>query len=209
MKKFDLPDNLKQAYNLLKINIRKRLKELYAISEQDIFYELCFCLCTPQSKARNAIIVEEKLRKRNFFKQNFNPIDILRESSHYIRFHQQKSNNLLSAKDKFDIIKSMLKQDIPTFEKRLWLVRNIRGLGMKESSHFLRNIGYRHLAILDRHILKHLVLCGVYDDIPKITSITKYHEIESNFKEFSKKVNISIDELDLLFWSYETGQILK
>lgn len=209
MKKFQLPDNLQHSYNLLKKRIKNRLKELIATNERDIFYELCFCLCTSQSKAKNAVIVEKELRERNFFERTFNPIDILRNSNHYIRFHQQKSKNLLLAKDNFNKIIEILQLDISALEKRLLLAKNVRGLGMKESSHFLRNIGYRGLAILDRHILKHLVLCGIYKEIPKITSISKYIEIETTFQKFSKKVNISIDELDLLFWSYETGEILK
>ncbi|MFI5201154.1 MAG: DNA lyase, partial [Candidatus Kapaibacterium sp.] len=80
---------------------------------------------------------------------------------------------------------------------------------MKEASHFLRNIGVRGLAILDRHILKHLKRLGVIKLIP--TSLTKkrYLEIEKRWKKFADRVGISIDELDLLFWSIETGEIRK
>ena len=94
-------------------------------------------------------------------------------------------------------------------EKRILLVGTIDGMGMKEASHFLRNIGYCGLAILDRHILKHLVLCHVYDELPKIGSAKKYLEIEAMFSEFCDMFGIPIDEMDLLFWSYETGVILK
>jgi len=94
-------------------------------------------------------------------------------------------------------------------DKRLWLLENVNGFGLKECSHFLRNIGYRNLAILDRHVLKHLVFCDVLKEVPKISGTKKYFEIEMMFKQFSNRVNISVDELDLLFWSYETGKILK
>ena len=40
---------------------------------------------------------------------------------------------------------------------RDWLVKNIKGLGYKEASHFLRNIGYKNYAIVDFHILDLLV----------------------------------------------------
>jgi len=81
---------------------------------------------------------------------------------------------------------------------------------MKEASHFLRNIGLgKDLAILDRHILKNLKEYGVINEIPK--SITKkvYIAIEDKMREFSKRINIPMDELDLLFWSKETGIIFK
>src|SRR5262249_57668571 len=34
--------------------------------------------------------------------------------------------------------------------------RNVRGIGYKEASHFLRNIAYRGYAILDKHLLSRL-----------------------------------------------------
>ncbi len=209
MQNIELPVKIRQRYNSFKNEIRKRLKELEAKNDIDIFYELCYCLCTPQSQAKNAFAVESILREKNFFLKSFNPNEILRDANHYIRFHNQKTKNLLEAKNQFSRILNLLMEEISANDKRLWLYRNIKGLGMKECSHFLRNIGYRGLAILDRHILKHLVLCGVYDEIPKITSITKYLEVETKFIILSKKVGINIDELDLLFWSYETGEILK
>jgi len=99
--------------------------------------------------------------------------------------------------------------NIEAREKRDWLASNINGIGMKEASHFLRNIGERNLAILDRHILKHLVLCNIYDKIPKVSTKKDYLQVEKAFLEFAENIKIPIDELDLLFWSYETGNILK
>jgi N-glycosylase/DNA lyase len=88
-------------------------------------------------------------------------------------------------------------------------VKNVKGLGWKESSHFLRNIGYRDLAILDRHILKCLVRLSVLKNLPQTLTAKKYKEIEKIFLAFANEVGIPIDELDLLFWSLATGEILK
>ena len=82
-------------------------------------------------------------------------------------------------------------------------------MGWKEASHFLRNIGNRDLAILDRHILKNLVRTGALERLPKSLTPKTYLAIEEKFAAFSKRVNIPMDELDLLFWSMETGEILK
>ena len=93
---------------------------------------------------------------------------------------------------------------------RNWLADNVLGIGMKEASHFLRNIGFgKDLAILDRHILKNLRKHAVIKDIPKVLTKQKYLEIEQAMKKFSDKIMIRLDELDLLFWSEETGQIFK
>ncbi|TAL68258.1 MAG: DNA lyase [Bacteroidetes bacterium] len=204
-----LPVKIINHYKNYKKQIRDRLLDFKHVPESEYFYELCFCLCTPQSKAANAFLVVEKLKQLDFQNKNINPLNILNDKSHYIRFHNQKAKNLINMKSIFPEIFSVLKSKINPEKKRLWLAENIKGLGMKESSHFLRNIGYRELAILDRHILKHLVECGVYKEIPKVGSVKQYLEVEKDFIRFSKIVKINIDELDLLFWSYETGEILK
>ena len=204
-----LPGFLEEKYLELKPPIQKRLKVFSKVPPEDYFYELCFCICTPQSKAGNALKVEKKLRERDFHNISFDPVPILRNPDHYIRFHNQKSQRLLEAKEKFPLIMDMLNSEENAQTKRTWLVENVKGLGMKESSHFLRNIGCRNLAILDRHILKHLVHCRIFREIPKVNSIKQYLEIEKKFYKFALRTEIPLDELDLLFWSYETGEILK
>jgi N-glycosylase/DNA lyase len=93
---------------------------------------------------------------------------------------------------------------------RTWLVENVKGIGYKEASHFLRNIGFgKDLAILDIHILKNLKKYGVTKDIPKTLTKIKYFEIENKLKIFSEKIRIPMSHLDLLFWSLETGKIFK
>ena len=74
----------------------------------------------------------------------------------------------------------------------------------------MRNIGFGDdIAILDRHILKHLVRNGVIPEVPKSLTEKKYLEIESKMKHFSKEVGIPMAHLDLLWWSEEAGEIFK
>jgi N-glycosylase/DNA lyase len=204
-----LPKELREKYIELKAPIRQRLEEFKAVPEEKYFYELCYCVCTPQSKAQNALTVQKKLEKKDFFHRDFNPTDILRNPEHYIRFHNQKAERLQNAKKLFPDISKVIKSDITAHEKRDWLAENFKGFGMKESSHFLRNIGFEGLAILDRHILSHLVLCGVIPEMPKSINAKRYRQIEKLCIEFSQSISIPVDELDLLFWSSVTGVILK
>ena len=46
-------------------------------------------------------------------------------------------------------------------------------------------------------------------EVPKSITPKKYKEIEDKMREFSKKIKIPMDYLDLLFWSNETGEIFK
>ena len=209
MLKYGLPQDLLEKYHIIKDKIRQRLEDFSKVPESDYFYELCYCMCTPQSKAVNASKVVNELMGNNFFEKPFDASHILGKPENYIRFHNTKSRNLLLAREKFDDISGLLAGNSDPVDKRQWLADNILGFGMKESSHFLRNIGYRRLAILDRHILKNLRGCGVYDEVPKVGTRKNYLVVENAFLQFSDRVGIDMDELDLLFWSQETGEILK
>lgn len=204
-----LPNEMLARYDELKDDILLTLKEYAEVPEDKLFYEFCYCICTPQSSAKNASLVQKKLEEIDFFNNEIDPTYILEDRSNYIRFHNQKANRLIAAKEYFPRLREIINSDKTNFEKRNILAREFNGIGLKESSHFLRNIGFRDLAIIDRHLLKHLLKCNVIDEIPKSISPKLYFKIETDFIEFGKQVGISIDELDILFWSYETGFILK
>ena len=86
---------------------------------------------------------------------------------------------------------------------------NVKGFGYKEASHFLRNIGFKGYAILDKHILNSLIEFGVVDEIKMPLNRDRYLGIEGKMKVFSNEIGIPMDELDLLLWSRRNGRILK
>jgi N-glycosylase/DNA lyase len=96
-------------------------------------------------------------------------------------------------------------------ERRDWLARErrIKGLGYKESSHYLRNVGYRGYAILDKHILRCLAELGVVETPDPPTTRSRYLAAEEKLREFARRARIDFDELDLVLWSMKTGEILK
>ena len=180
------------------------------MNPSEYFYELVYCLLTPQTSAENAGRVVDKLRELSFHELPIDPEPILRSGSTYIRFHRTKSNHLVKLKEEFPIVLRSITKDIPPFELREWLVKNVRGLGYKEATHFLRNVGRNGgLAILDRHILRNLKRLGAIRSLPKTLSRKKYLSIEQQFMRFAERFGIPLDELDLLFWSMETGVIRK
>jgi len=189
--------------------IRKRLAEFSVVRSTNYFYELAYCLLTPQSSAVNADKTISALRGKDFRNTKANPEPILRDKKHYIRFHKTKTKHLIAMKEQYPAIVERLTSGNDGTGLREWLVKNVKGLGWKEASHFLRNIGYRNLAILDRHILKCLVRVGALKKLPETLTTKKYKAIEKEFLTFADEVRISIDELDLLFWSIATGEILK
>lgn len=206
---------LRRLYKTKRLEILRRLeyfRKVWHRNDKDIFSELCFCILTPQSKAEACDEIINKLkRSRLLFKGGVNKIRphlkkarFYKNKSRYIVESRRlfKNNGEIKIKDKIDV------KDIVSM--RDWLVENIKGIGYKEASHFLRNIGFgENLAILDVHILKNLKRFQVIEDVPKSLTKKKYFEIENMFKEFSKDIKIPISHLDLLFWSMQTGKIFK
>ncbi|MGB2629788.1 MAG: N-glycosylase/DNA lyase [Candidatus Omnitrophota bacterium] len=202
-------------YNGKKRRIKKRLSEFRKIwkrPEKDIFTELCFCICTPQSKAVYCDkAITELSRKGILFKGNIRQV---RAGLKAVRFPNNKSRFIIEARKTFtENGKIRIKKKIDTkniIQTRHWLVKNVKGLALKEASHFLRNIGWgRGLAILDVHILKNMVKHRIIKSKPKTISEKTYLTLEKKLKSFSEKNKIPMEELDLLFWSEETGVILK
>ncbi len=213
---------LQQIYQDKKEMIEKRLNEfidVYKKSDQEIFAELCFCLLTPQSKAKLCWASILKLQEKDLLFDG--DAQEIKKWLAGVRFHETKAKHIVTArqiffKDGLPQIKNNIEQfrnldsNIDAFALREWLIKNVKGYGYKESSHFLRNIGIGHydLAILDRHILKNLVK---YDVIISPKSLTPkiYLEIEDKMKRFAHQINIPFAHLDLLFWSMEAGEVFK
>jgi N-glycosylase/DNA lyase len=76
------------------------------------------------------------------------------------------------------------------------------GIGPKQSSHYVKNIGFTdNVAILDRHILNYLKLIDDLDICPKLVSkIDKYEEIERRFIDKVSKFNHAVSVVDQSMW---------
>ena len=204
---------LKFLHEKRRSQIQKRLedfKRIQTLEDKDIFAEFCFCLLTPQSKAFNCWNAVMELKEKDLL-ENGHHKKISKVLQKKVRFHNNKARYIVNNRKLFfdKNLKDFILNHRNKKELREWLVQNIHGYGYKEASHFLRNIGFRDLAILDRHILKNLATLQVIPEIPKSLTVKKYLEIEKEFQSFSKKVGIPMDELDLLFWSIQAGEVFK
>lgn len=195
------------------INVKKlvetRLKEFESLGKKgnkDWFSELCFCILTANSKASTALLIQEELGVNGFCGLSHSGVRAC-IIKHKHRFHNNKSKYIVEARAHMDIKKKISKMD--DFSAREWLVKNIKGIGYKEASHFLRNVGRKSLAILDRHILNLMVEEGMLKEKPKSLTSKNYIEIEKKFNKLAVKMFMSAAELDLYMWHMKTGKVLK
>jgi N-glycosylase/DNA lyase len=197
-----------QKFQESKEKIDKHLEkydEIDTENREQLFEELAFCLLTPQSKARSADQSIKALKENNLlFKGTPEQLEPHLKS---IRFHITKAKRIVEAREKFQDFEFNFSN---IEELRHKIVQTFKGLGYKEASHYLRNIGYgRDLAILDRHILKNLVNMNLIKEIPKTLTPKRYFEIENVMKNFCKNNEMSMGHIDLILWSTETGEMFK
>jgi len=208
---------LRLSYIEKRGSIRKTLsefKEVYATgTDERVFQELTFCICTAGASAKMGLRSVEAVR------------DVLMDGSlnrlqRRLRGVHRYPNNrptyivhtreYLKSEHGFNL-KGLIKSFKDPIERRDFFAINkdIKGIGYKESSHFLRNIGFSGYGILDKHILNTLYDYGILKSPMPPANKDNYLAIEDKLREFSEDLGIPLDELDLLLWSEKTGEILK
>jgi len=209
--------DLKKDYRAKKPLIVRRLAEFRAVykkGDRAIFEELCFCILTAGSSARMGMRTIEALKDilHNGSEQELQK----RAQAHRVRFWRIRPSYIVRTREYLkDACGMKLRVLLESFEspdlRRDFFAKNklVKGLGYKESSHFLRNIGFPGYAILDKHILNSLREMGVITKKMRPTNRAGYLAIEKRLARFSEELGIDMDHLDLLLWSRKTGEILK
>ena len=202
-----LIENLKNSKVRDLVNARiKEFRENGQKSSRELFKELCFCILTANFIAEKSLKIQKEINDGFLTLPEHELAEKLRKLGH--RFPQKRAKYIVEARKYADSLKNII-QSINVGDKlREWLVKNIKGIGYKEASHFLRNIGYKDLAIIDFHITNILTKHGLIEK-PRTLTKTKYLEIENLLREVAGKLNLSLAELDLYLWYMETGKVLK
>ena len=217
VRKMDPKEEIKSIYESKRQEIALRLHEFRRIwkkgTTKKIFAELVFCILTPQANGKACwSTVENMIAKGVLFEGARS--QIVKELN-CARFIQKKATYIVEAREKFlcdnrATLKSVISKIGNGHEAREWLVNNVKGIGYKEASHFLRNIGFeQNLAILDRHIIKNLQLVGVIKEISGSLAKGRYFDIEKKMIEFSIAIQIPMSYLDMVLWYKEKGEIFK
>jgi N-glycosylase/DNA lyase len=211
--------------------ISSRLSEFAALreaSDERWLSELAFCILVADGNARTGVKVQKDLVSSGMlYTGNYGGIlRIVRP----VRYNTSKAKYILHDRDALTfegklLLRSKLLKEWELSDGNARKVRDriagdkvhFLGLGMKEASHFLRNIGYgADLAILDVHILNLMMEYGVLPKrfcdgacIKRPSSMSAYHEVEDVFVSWAEDLDIPPSHLDLALWSLRTGEVLK
>jgi N-glycosylase/DNA lyase len=200
-------ENLKRSP--VKNLVEARIQEFQKMSSKpnsEIFKELCFCILTANFNAEKCIKIHEEIGNELLTLTKPQLTQKLRSLGY--RYPNKRAHYIVEARKHKNTLKPIINSFKDENALREWLVKNIKGIGYKEASHFLRNIGFTNLAILDFHILNILTRYKIAEK-PKTLTKKNYLKIEQTLKRIAEKLDITLAELDLYLWYLETKKILK
>jgi len=209
-------EELRALYSQKKNSINAQLDEFEQVREKGddrrIFEELTFCILTsavgPKVGMESLDAIRDILLESSTdeLEERLKGVHKYPEKAYYIVHTRDYLTNEYSLKMN-DLVNSF---DDPTQRRDFFaLNKDIKGLGLTQASHFLRNIGIKGYAILDRNVVRSLFDLGVLDSPKPPITKKKYLEAEEKMKGFAEKLGIEIEELDMLLWSMKTGHIPK
>jgi len=212
-------DDIRATHKVRRPEIRARLDQFRELwrsgSDEQIWEELVYCIFTAGASARMGYRAVEAVRPFLLTGKRRQMTAALKRAGAH-RFPVERPGYIVVTRKYLrEHCDMALRQKLKSFEdpieRRDWLAREkrIKGLGYKESSHFLRNIGLLGHAILDKHVMNCLHDLQVVDSPKPPATRARYLETEMRLRSFASDIKIDFDELDLVLWSLKTGEVLK
>lgn len=192
-----------------------------SMTEDDLWRELVGCILGSRVRFEVAHSAIERMSRWQLFSDN-------RRSSHFQQYEQDvlralSSGGVATEPSRFPFYRVRAKQirraaerlyaskrtlhsfleDSGDFrEARRHLAQEISGLGPKQASLFLRNIGYAaHVAVLDIHVLTYMNWVGLTAvPIKAIPTMRRYEALEDAFIEHAYSLGYAPDRFDLAVW---------
>jgi N-glycosylase/DNA lyase len=212
-------EDIRATHKARKKEIRKRLDQFREVwrkgSDARLWEELVFCIFTAGASAKMGFRAVEAVRPFLLDGQREEMTLALRNAGAH-RFPVERPGYIVVTRNYLrEHCDMALRQKLQSFAdpiaRRDWLAqeKQIKGLGYKEASHFLRNIGIMGHAILDKHVMSCLMDLEVVDTSRPPGTRSRYLETEKRLRYFAREIRIDFDELDLVLWSMKTGEVLK
>lgn len=185
-------------------DVNDKLKEFeknFNLPPEQKFLELCFCILVANNAVEKTHETWKKIGAKFLYLSEDELGNALKNAGY--RFYNVRAKYIVEARWVIDKIDFIIRLSNP----REWLVKHVKGIGWKEASHFLRNLGFKDYAILDRHVLKLLKQHKPVDFVT--SSLTKkiYLEIEEKLRGISNMLGITLAELDLYLFYLDTKKI--
>lgn len=196
-------------------------------SENKLLSELILCILSSQEKYEVALAIMKELQKQHVLrvpknKTEFkeiklqlkyilqNPVEYKSNEQNYsrrLRFFVKKTKYIIDTIESIYLnnmtIREILQLEDCILETRKNIIKFCSGLGPKQASMFLRNIGYHtEFAVLDKHVIDYMRLIGLTSvSETSFSNITTYQKMEVKLKSYADSFNLNLLHLDLAIWT--------
>ena len=212
-------ESIRATHRARRREIQARLREFETVwqegSDERLWEELVYCIFTAGASARMGLKSIDAVRPLLKDGRREEMTQALTKAGAH-RFPVARPGYIVVARNYLSEqcprgLYERLKNFSNALERRDWLAQDkqIKGLGYKEASHFLRNIGLKGHGILDKHVLRCLVDLKVIENPKPPTTRARYLATEEKLQAVARELKINFDELDLVLWSMKTGEVLK
>lgn len=223
-KQIELPAPVFQIYDIVEQNLSSR--NWKNMKDFSLWKNLCLCILSSNVNFElaksalehlvncellepSAILKKKKTRQKLILKELQKSIFKPRKKDggyRKYRFPLRRSIDLVCAANEIYVNWKDLKYFLKIMkseESARYHLLKVSGLGLKESSHFLRNIGYSSsLAIIDVHIISFLKELEIIDTEKSTVTTKEYLELEKIMQHISRKNNLNLSILDNAIWHY-------
>ncbi len=188
------------------------------MTEDELWRELIACVLGSRVRYEVAYAAIERMDKLQLFSQS-------RRSSRFDQYERAvkstlsegcgpsrypfarlRASHVRSAAERIygrgDTLRSLLENADDTRSARRRLISEVPGLGPKQASLFLRNIGYTaEVAILDTHVLTYMGWVGLAEaTISSVATVRTYGALEDAFMEHACSFGYTLECFDLAVW---------
>lgn len=188
-------------------------------SEQVLWRELSCCILSSQVQYSLASAAAKRIHDRRIltgskettykrieqrlFNALASPLDVVGSSQRY-RFPRVRATQLARCWMRLNsqTLTASLSEHTDPCSLRHWLVSEMCGLGPKQASMFMRNVGITYdMAVIDRHVIKYMASIGM---IPSpsisITSLRSYERFETELSRHAVEHGFSVGVFDWAIW---------
>jgi N-glycosylase/DNA lyase len=194
--------------------VDERIREFREVQVMDTYKwyeELVYCLLTAYASAITGQRCLNALSQRGaVLEGDLDRVEsCLIEEGH--RFASRRAEYIYESRELAPVLKARVQSFDDSKNAREWVVKNVKGIGWKEGSHFLRNVGYFDLAILDRHIIRNMAEFGLVEEKEAEKGLTKkrYLHYEHVLSNVAREIEMPLGVMDLYLWYRKTGKVLK
>ena len=221
-----IPDEIFKIYQTLE---REKEQSItwHEMTEEELWYNLCQCILSSNVPYELAVSATAHLWRHNYLDVNW--INETNEARSIIslelskpiflplkkdgtgrkyRFPNNRAKNIVNSAESISSNNIRFRELFSNLavpeEVRQYLLHKIDGFGLKQTTHFLRNIGYTNsLAIIDTHIISFLstITDFVANPYNRITDKT-YYQLEAIMQELTKNLNVDLALFDMAIWQH-------